>query len=92
MKNIIRIATRNSPLALEQAKMVSSMLSKHNKIEIVSMVSSGDKVSSKEFKTLAKRPRYSLLNKLKIKKTFNLVIPDYRKSLRDCIKVIKNEA
>jgi len=50
MKNIIRIATRNSPLALEQAKMVSSMLSKHNKIEIVSMVSSGDKVSSKEFK------------------------------------------
>ena len=35
MKNIIRIATRNSPLALEQAKMVSSMLSKHNKIEIV---------------------------------------------------------
>ena len=50
MKNIIRIATRNSPLALEQAKMVSSMLSKHNKIEIVSMVSSADKVSSKEFK------------------------------------------
>ena len=49
-------------------------------------------VSSKEFKTLANRPKYSLLDKSKIKKNFNLVIPDYRKSLKDCIKVIKNEA
>ena len=49
-------------------------------------------VPSKEFKTLAKRPRYSLLNKLKIKKTFNLEIPNYKQSLEDCIKVIKNEA
>ena len=50
MKNIIKIATRNSPLALEQAKMVSAILSKHNKVKIVSMASSGDKVSPKEFK------------------------------------------
>ena len=49
-------------------------------------------VSSKEFKTLAKRPQYSLLNKLKIKKIFNLEIPNYKQSLEDCIKVIKNEA
>ncbi len=49
-------------------------------------------VSSKEFKTLAKRPKYSLLNKSKIKKIFNLEIPNYKKSLEDCIKVIKNEA
>ena len=49
-------------------------------------------VSSKEFKTLAKRPEYSLLNKLKIKKIFNLEIPNYKQSLEDCIKVIKNEA
>ena len=49
-------------------------------------------VSSKEFKTLAKRPRYSLLNKLKIKKIFNLEIPNYKQSLEDCIKAIKNEA
>ena len=49
-------------------------------------------VSSKEFKTLAKRPRYSLLNKLKIKKTFNLVIPNYKQSLKNCIEIIKNEA
>ena len=49
-------------------------------------------VSSKEFKTLAKRPQYSLLNKSKIKKIFNLEIPNYKQSLEDCIKVIKNEA
>ena len=49
-------------------------------------------VSSKEFKTLAKRPQYSLLNKSKIKKTFNLEIPNYKQSLENCIKAIKNEA
>ena len=48
-------------------------------------------VSSKEFKTFAKRPQYSVLNKLKIKKTFNLEIPNYKQSLENCIKVIKNE-
>ena len=49
-------------------------------------------VSSKEFKTLAKRPEYSLLNKSKIKTTFNLEIPNYKQSLKNCIKIIKNEA
>ena len=48
-------------------------------------------VSSKEFKTTAKRPKHSLLNKSKIKKTFNLEIPNYKQSLENCIKVIKNE-
>ena len=49
-------------------------------------------VSSKEFKTLAKRPKYSLLNKSKIQTTFNLEIPNYKQSLKNCIKIIKNEA
>ena len=49
-------------------------------------------VSSKEFKTLANRPKYSLLNKSKIKTTFNLEIPNYKQSLEDCIEIIKNEA
>ena len=49
-------------------------------------------VSTDEFKTLAKRPKYSLLDKSKIKKTFNLEIPNYKQSLENCIKVIKNEA
>ena len=49
-------------------------------------------VSSKDFKTLAKRPEYSLLNKSKIKTTFNLEIPNYKQSLKNCIEIIKNEA
>ena len=49
-------------------------------------------VSSKEFKTLAKRPQYSLLNKSKIKTTFNLEIPNYKQSLKNCIEIIRNEA
>jgi dTDP-4-dehydrorhamnose reductase len=49
-------------------------------------------VSSKEFKTIAKRPKYSLLDKIKIKKTFNLEIPNYKLSLKNCIEIIKNEA
>ena len=49
-------------------------------------------VSSEEFKTLAKRPKYSLLNKSKIKTTFNLEIPNYKQSLKNCIEIIKNEA
>lgn len=49
-------------------------------------------VSSKEFNTLAKRPEYSLLNKSKIKTTFNLEIPNYKQSLKNCIEIIKNEA
>ena len=47
-------------------------------------------VSSKEFKTLAKRPKYSLLNKSKIKTTFNLEIPNYKKSLKNCFFVSCN--
>ena len=49
-------------------------------------------VSSDEFKTLAKRPKYSLLDKSKIKKTFKLEIPNYKQSLINCIEIIKNEA
>lgn len=49
-------------------------------------------VSSLKFKTIAKRPKFSLLDKSKIKRTFNLEIPNYKKSLKNCIEIIKNEA
>lgn len=42
-------------------------------------------VLSHEFKTLAKRPFYSVLDKQKIKNTFNLTIPHWRDSLEDCL-------
>ena len=50
MNNIIRIATRNSPLALMQAKMVEAILKKDVEVNIKPMTSSGDKVSNKVFK------------------------------------------
>ena len=50
MKNIIRIATRNSPLALKQANMAKELLMPSISCEIVPMTSSGDTVSEKVFK------------------------------------------
>lgn len=47
-------------------------------------------IETKEYPTPAKRPSYSLLNKTKIKKDFNLDIPYWRDSLKECIKKIEN--
>ena len=48
-------------------------------------------ISTDEYPTLAKRPRYSLLDKTKIKNTFKIRIPPYEYSLEKCIKILKNE-
>ena len=50
MEDIIRIATRNSPLALIQAKKVEAILKQDAKIKLKPMTSSGDKVPDKIFK------------------------------------------
>jgi len=42
-------------------------------------------VNSSAFQTKAKRPHYSVLDKTKIKATFNLTIPYWRESLNRCI-------
>ena len=69
MNNIIRIATRNSPLALIQAKMVQAIIEKDTAVNIKPMTSSGDKVSDKIFKEsggkglFLKELEESLLNK-----------------------------
>ena len=41
-----------------------------------------------QYPTPAKRPHYSLLNKAKIKKEFNLSIPYWKDSLKECLKKI----
>ena len=46
-------------------------------------------IETKDYPTPAKRPNYSLLNKSKIKKEFNITIPYWRDSLKDCIKKIE---
>lgn len=45
-------------------------------------------VMSSEFKTLARRPYYSVLNKHKIKRTFSLDIPHWRDSLEKCLHIM----
>ena len=43
-------------------------------------------VKTEDFKTPAKRPFFSVLDKTKIKNTFNLHIPHWRESLKRCLK------
>ena len=45
-------------------------------------------ISTVEYPTPAKRPHYSVLNKEKIRKTYNLEIPYWRDSLKTCINVL----
>ena len=46
-------------------------------------------VLSDEFSTPAKRPHFSVLNKSKIKSTFNLEIPYWKESLEICLKKLQ---
>lgn len=43
-------------------------------------------IETKDYPTPASRPHYSLLNKAKIKSTFNLDIPYWKDSLDECLK------
>jgi len=45
-------------------------------------------IETKEYPTPAMRPHYSLLNKAKIKKDFNITIPYWKDSLDKCLKVL----
>jgi len=45
-------------------------------------------IETKEYPTPAKRPHYSLLNKAKIKKEFNITIPYWKDSLDECLKTL----
>ncbi|KEI35414.1 dTDP-4-dehydrorhamnose reductase [Francisella sp. W12-1067] len=48
-------------------------------------------IETKAYPTLAKRPHYSLLNKSKIKEDFDIVIPYWKDSLKDCIKRLQED-
>ena len=43
-------------------------------------------ITTDQYPTPAKRPHYSLLNKAKIKHEYNIAIPYWRASLRECLK------
>ncbi|MDF1877560.1 dTDP-4-dehydrorhamnose reductase, partial [Sulfurimonas sp. SAG-AH-194-L11] len=44
-------------------------------------------IETKDYPTPAKRPHYSILNKSKIKTTFNITIPFWKDSLDECLRV-----
>jgi len=46
-------------------------------------------LETKDYPTPAKRPLYSLLNKAKIKETFDITIPYWKDSLQECLDVLK---
>lgn len=46
-------------------------------------------IETKDYPTPATRPHYSLLNKLKIKKEFNISIPYWKDGLDDCLKRLR---
>ena len=45
-------------------------------------------IQTSDYPTLAKRPHFSVLNKSKIKNDFNIEIPHWRDSLKNCINKI----
>ena len=47
---------------------------------------------SSEYRTRARRPAYSVLDKSLVKKTFGIVLPDWKESLRRCVaNLVKEE-
>ncbi|MED7787570.1 dTDP-4-dehydrorhamnose reductase [Francisella sp. 19X1-34] len=44
-----------------------------------------------DYPTPAKRPHYSVLNKNKVKRDFDIVIPYWRDSLKDCIRKLQKD-
>lgn len=44
-----------------------------------------------EYPTPATRPAYSILHKYKIKKAFNVTVPHWQKSLKECLDLLKKE-
>jgi dTDP-4-dehydrorhamnose reductase len=48
-------------------------------------------IETKDYPTPATRPHYSLLNKAKIKKFFDLNIPHWKDSLNDCLDLLNRK-
>jgi len=48
-------------------------------------------IETREYPTPAKRPHYSLLNKSKIKNSFDIEIPYWKESLKLCLETLKEE-
>jgi len=49
-------------------------------------------IETKDYPTPAKRPHYSVLNKARIKQTYNLAIPYWKDSLKQCLTALQDKA
>lgn len=47
-------------------------------------------ITTDQYPTKAQRPAYSVLDKSKIKKVYSLEIPEWRESLKECIKLLNS--
>ncbi|HAT80784.1 MAG TPA: dTDP-4-dehydrorhamnose reductase [Flavobacterium sp.] len=47
-------------------------------------------IASSNYPTPAQRPKFSLLDKTKIKTTFGVEVPEYKESLRNCMQLLAN--
>ncbi|MBA7529306.1 dTDP-4-dehydrorhamnose reductase [subsurface metagenome] len=59
-------------------------------VKIAGLDCTVEAITSEQFQTIAKRPFYSVLDKSKIKKAFNLSIPHWRDSLGKCFTRLNN--
>lgn len=57
----------------------------HSKIKI-----KVNPIKAESYPTPAKRPYFSVLNKNKIRKSFNIIIPHWKESLKNCLSNLKN--
>lgn len=57
--------------------------------ELIGSSCSVNPIPAKEFPTAALRPAYSALNTQKIRDTFHLPIPDWKVSLKNCIRMMQ---
>jgi dTDP-4-dehydrorhamnose reductase len=56
--------------------------------EISNITMTVNPIETKDYPTKATRPNYSILNKSKIKNTFDITIPYWKDSLKECIQIL----
>lgn len=49
-----------------------------------------DPITTDQYPTPARRPKYSVLDTKKIRDSFGITIPDWKKSLAKCLSIVKN--
>lgn len=62
----------------------------HEIVELFGLTCQINPIEAKDYPLPAKRPHYSVLNKSKIKSTYNITIPHWRDSLKKCVQLLNS--